>query len=109
MYVASIRLDFHLEWMEFDQARLDLLSLFHVKHTQSTAMEQKPFDLRSLSSALRNLWLLLVCKGVCWYFVLYWIVGMDRRLHQDTGRFSNNNNKVILLLLTRVHIQLTLL
>ena len=34
---------------------------------------------------------------------------MDRRLHQDTGRFSNNNNKVILLLLTRLHIQVTLL
>ena len=28
--------------------------------TQSTALEQKRFDLRLLSSALRNLWLLLV-------------------------------------------------
>ena len=36
----------------------DLIS--HVKLTQSTALEQKHFDLRSLSPALRNLWLLLV-------------------------------------------------
>ena len=31
-----------------------------MKLTQSTALEQKHFDLRSLSPALRNLWLLLV-------------------------------------------------
>ena len=52
---------------QFDCARLDLLSLviwahvltiYHLKPTQSTTMEQKRFDLRSLSPALRNLWLL---------------------------------------------------
>ena len=32
----------------------------HLKLTQSTAMDQKRFNLRSLSPALRNLWLLLV-------------------------------------------------
>ena len=32
----------------------------HVKLAQSTALEQKRFDLRLLSPALRNLWLLLV-------------------------------------------------
>ena len=49
---------------QFDHARLDLLSLviwsrvfwpLHVKLKQSTALEQKRFDLRSLSPALRNL------------------------------------------------------
>ena len=59
----------------FDQARLDLLSLVFllitrvlticlVKLTQHATLEQKRFswrfDLRSLSPALRNLWLLLV-------------------------------------------------
>ena len=33
---------------------------------------------------------------------------MDKRHHQDTGRFNNNNNKAILLLLTQLPIQLTL-
>ena len=56
---------------QFDHARLDFLSLIiwsrvqticHVKLAQSTTMEQKRFDIRSLSTALRirNLWLLLV-------------------------------------------------
>ena len=55
----------------FDHARLDLLSLViwscmfwpsfcHMKLMQSTALEQKHFDLRSLLLALHNLWLLLV-------------------------------------------------
>ena len=35
------------------------LTICHVKLTQSTALEQKRFDLRSLSPTLRNLWLLL--------------------------------------------------
>ena len=52
-----------------DHARSDLgtcnfitrvLIICHVKVTQSTAFEQKRFDLRSLSPILRNLWLLLV-------------------------------------------------
>ena len=46
---------------QFDHARLDLLlitrvlTICHVKLTQSTALKQKRFDLRSLSPALRNL------------------------------------------------------
>ena len=36
-----------------------VLTFYHVKHTQSTALVQKRFDVRSLSPALRNLWLLL--------------------------------------------------
>ena len=36
------------------------LTICHEKLTQSIAMEQKCFDLRSLSPALSNLWLLLV-------------------------------------------------
>ena len=36
-----------------------VLTIGHVKLTQSTALEQKRFDLRWLSPALRNLWLLL--------------------------------------------------
>ena len=52
-----------------DHARSDLgtcnfitrvLIIYHVKVKQSTAFEQKRFDLRSLSPILRNLWLLLV-------------------------------------------------
>ena len=52
-----------------DHARSDLgtcnfitrvLIIYHVKVTQSTAFEQKRFDLRSLSPILCNLWLLLV-------------------------------------------------
>ena len=52
-----------------DHARSDLgtcnfitrvLIIYHVKVMQSTAFEQKRFDLRSLSPILCNLWLLLV-------------------------------------------------
>ena len=57
--------------MQFDHARLDLLSLIIWSQvflpsvmwklkTQSKALEQKGFDLRSLSPTLCNLWLLLV-------------------------------------------------
>ena len=55
---------------QFDHARLVLPSLViwscvfwpsvNVELTQSTALEQKCFDFRSLSPPLRNLWLLLV-------------------------------------------------
>ena len=38
------------------------LTICHVKLMQSTALEEKRFDLRSLSPALRNPWLLLVEK-----------------------------------------------
>ena len=37
-----------------------VLTICHVKLTQSTELEQKRFDLRSLSPTLRNLWLCLV-------------------------------------------------
>ena len=45
-----------------------VLTICHVKLTQSTALEQKRFDLRSLSPALRNLWLLLVCTSLACMF-----------------------------------------
>ena len=75
MNVASIHLDFtKKEWnaqntISSGTLILDHLSLViwsrvsticHVKVTQSTAMEQKCFDLRSMPLAHRNLWLLLV-------------------------------------------------
>ena len=70
MYVASITFGLPLKMngmhrTQFYHERLDLLSrvieyLSPVKLSQSTEMEQKRFDLRSLSPALRNLWLLLV-------------------------------------------------
>ena len=44
---------------QFDRARFDFLPC-RVKLTQSTALEQKRLDLRSLSPAIPNLWLLLV-------------------------------------------------
>ena len=62
IYVASIRLDFHREWMECTERNLitPVLTNCHMKLTQSTVVEQKRFDLLSLSLALCNLWLLLV-------------------------------------------------
>ena len=62
IYVASIRLDFHREWMECTERNLitRVLTNCHMKLTQSTVIEQKRFDLLSLSPALCNLWLLLV-------------------------------------------------
>ena len=39
-----------------------VLTICLVKLTQGTALEQMRFDLRSLSPALPNLWLLLVNK-----------------------------------------------
>ena len=58
---------------QFDHASLDFLSLViwssvlticHVKLTRSTTTEQQRFNLRSLSSALRNLWLSLVFRAI---------------------------------------------
>ena len=40
-----------------------VLTICHVKLTQSTAFKQKRLDLRSLSPALPNLWLLLIFKA----------------------------------------------
>ena len=53
-----------------------------MKLTQSTALEQKCFDLRLLSPALRNLWLLLVY----FFFLLPCTV---------VGTFSNQNTQVV--------------
>ena len=41
-----------------------LLTISHVKLAQSTALEQKRFDLRSLSPALRNFWLFLALSSL---------------------------------------------
>jgi len=62
VYVASIRLDFHYECMECTERTLitRVLTICHVKLAQSSALEQKRFNFRSLSPALRNLWLLQV-------------------------------------------------
>ena len=62
MYVASIPLEFHGEWMECTEGNLitRVLTNCHMKLTQNTATEQKRFDLWSLSPVLCNLWLLLV-------------------------------------------------
>ena len=75
-FVLSLRMN-GMHSMQFDHAPLDLLSahnlitvvltVCHVKLTQRTAMEQKRkkkcliVGYRSLSLALCNLWLLLVC------------------------------------------------
>ena len=54
-----------------------VLTICHVKLTQSTALEQKRFDLRALSPALCNLWLSLVRYNhkLCAFFfsVAQWI------------------------------------
>ena len=41
-----------------------VLTICHMKLVQSTALEQKRFYLRSLSLALRNLWLLLKSESI---------------------------------------------
>ena len=58
MYVASIHLDFHQELMDAQNTIWSGAfgaSITRNLITQSKAMEQKRFDLRPLSSALRNL------------------------------------------------------
>ena len=60
-----------------------VLTIWHVKPTQSTALEQERFDVRSLSPAFHNLWLLLVClkslikdtnrKKNPLYIIVYWL------------------------------------
>ena len=62
-----------------------VLTIWHVKPTQSTALEQERFDVRSLSPAFHNLWLILVClkslikdtnrkkKSIIHYCLLAWI------------------------------------
>ena len=52
-----------------------------VKRTQSAALEQELFDLRSLSPALRNLWLLLV-------------ISVRSRLREETTEHDPLNTKV---------------
>ena len=43
-------------------SQASVLTISHLKLTESKAMEEKGIDFRSLSPALRNLWLLLVNK-----------------------------------------------
>ena len=47
-----------------------VLTICHVKLTQSTSLEQKRFDLRSLSPALRTLWLLLALIVIFFFSVI---------------------------------------
>ena len=42
-----------------------VLTIRHVKLAQTTALEQKRFDLRSLSPTFRNFWFLLEGKFYC--------------------------------------------
>ena len=77
MYVASICLDFQKnEWNAQNAIRsrafrpstpraliTRVLTICQVKLTQSTTLKQKRVDLRSLSPALPNLWLLLVLQS----------------------------------------------
>ena len=44
-----------------------VLTICHAKLMQSTALEQKRFNLRSLLPALHNLWLLLVLSIILLY------------------------------------------
>ena len=69
VWTSTIKNEWNSSKAICDHARSDLgtcnvitrvLIIYHVKVTQSTAIEQKRFDLRSLSPILRNLWLLLV-------------------------------------------------
>ena len=57
-----------------------ILTICYVKPTQRTALEQKRFDLRSLSPALRNLWLLLVVlvEYCSWNWTKCWYTGFSR-------------------------------
>ena len=62
---------------QFDIARFNLLSLVIWSRVfwpsvKSTALEQKRFDLQSLSPALRNLWLLLVIIITIWLVTFYY-------------------------------------
>ena len=72
LYVASSPLDFHLEGMEYTKRNVithvtfyplnlitRVLTICHMKLTQSTVLEQKRLNLWSLSPPLPILWLLL--------------------------------------------------
>ena len=48
--ITQVRTFYHLSCLHV------CLIIYHVKLTQSKAFEQKRFDLRPLSNALRNLW-----------------------------------------------------
>ena len=61
--ITQVRIFYHLSClhvcvvvMSSRVCRSRVLIIYHVKFTQSTAFEQKRFDLLPLSNALRNLW-----------------------------------------------------
>ena len=94
-YVASFGLPLRMNGMhrtQFDHTHLDLsttrnlitrvLTICHVKLMQSTALEQKRFDLLSLSPTLHNLWLLLVLKKL--KAVLHSEHNSKTQLHSET-------------------------
>ena len=61
-----------------------VLTIYHVKLKQSTAIEEKYFDLRSLSPALPNLWLLLVDS-------------LKMRSWREKMLMNHNEKKILLL------------
>ena len=83
--------------MQSDHAHLDLLltcnlimcvlTICHMKLMQSTALEQKCFDLRLLSPAL-HLWLLLVQYGVSNFEQLLDEAECDLKNHGGRGGCS---------------------
>ena len=56
----SFGLPLRMNGMHRTHLIMRVLAICHVKLTQSIEMAQKRFDLRSLSPALSNLWLLLI-------------------------------------------------
>ena len=62
-----------------------VLTACYVKLTQSTALEQKRFDLRSLSPALRNLCLLRVTPLVTFRLITNWLYNKMHIIQMESG------------------------
>ena len=71
-----------------------------MKLTQSTALEQKRFDLRSLSPTLHNLWLLLVINVVV-------VVSSVILIHEKFLQFDWLRAVVFQLNLKYLHVKIT--
>ena len=71
-----------------------------MKLTQSTALEQTRFDLRSLSPALRNLWLLLV-------IIVVVVVSSLILIHEKFLQFDWLRAVVFQLNLKYLHVRIT--